>query len=81
MIPGTVATSIWAGGEIPEGAFTPEASARAILERVKENMRIVFVDPKDKEGAKTNNHPDLQPLLDDYFNRVAAVRKAGKIGL
>ena len=77
VIPGTVATPIWAGGEVPEGAFTPEASARAILERVKDNMRIVFVDPLDMEGAKTSNHPDLQPYMDEYFNRVAAARKAG----
>jgi NAD(P)-dependent dehydrogenase (short-subunit alcohol dehydrogenase family) len=77
VIPGTVATPIWGGHQVPEGAFTPEESARTILEKVKENMRIVFVDPSDMEGAKTNNHPDLQPYIDEYFNRVAAARKAG----
>ena len=40
-------------------------------------MRIVFVDPSDMDGAKNNNHPDLQPSIDEYFNRVAAARKAG----
>jgi NAD(P)-dependent dehydrogenase (short-subunit alcohol dehydrogenase family) len=77
VIPGTVATPIWGGLPVPEGAFTPEESARTILEKVKDNMRIVFVDPKDMEGAKFNNHPDLQPQIDGYFNRVAAARKAG----
>ena len=77
VIPGTVATPIWAGGQVPEGAFTPEESARTILEKVKENMRIVFVDPLDMEGAKTSNHPDYQPYMDEYFNRIATARKAG----
>ncbi len=40
-------------------------------------MRIVFVDPIDMEGAKTSNHPDLQPYMDEYFNRIATARKAG----
>jgi NAD(P)-dependent dehydrogenase (short-subunit alcohol dehydrogenase family) len=79
VIPGTVATPIWAGKKVPEGAFTPEESARIILEKVKDNMRIVFVDPRDMEGAKVNNHPDLQPRIDEYFNRVAAARKAGNL--
>ena len=77
VIPGTVATPIWEGHQVPEGAFTPEESARTILEKVKDNMRIVFVDPSDMDGAKNNNHPDLQPSIDEYFNRVAAARKAG----
>lgn len=77
VIPGTVATPIWGDQKAPEEALTPEESARTILEKVKDNMRIVFVDPKDMEGAKTCNHPDLQPGIDEYFNRVAAARKAG----
>lgn len=81
VIPGTVATPIWAGHQVPEGAFTPEESARIILEKVKDNMRIVFVDPRDMEGAKNCNHPDLQPHIDEYFNRVAASRRAGKIAI
>ena len=76
VIPGTVATPIFQG-QVPQGALTPEESARTILEKVKGNMRIVFVDPRDMEGAKKNNHPDLQPYMDEYFNRVAAARKAG----
>jgi hypothetical protein len=78
VIPVTVATPIWGDHEVPEGALTPEESARTILEKVKDNMRIVFVDPRDMEGAKNNNHPDLQPFIDEYFNRVAAARKAGR---
>ena len=77
VIPGTVATPIWGSYKAPEGALTPEQSARGILERVKDNMRIVFVDPNDMEGAKYNNHPDHQPRIDEYFNRVAAARKGG----
>lgn len=77
VIPGTVATPIWGSHKAPEGALKPEESARTILEKVKDNMRIVFVDPADMEGAKSNNHPDLQPYIDEYFNRVAAARKAG----
>ena len=79
VIPGTVATPIWGSLKPPEGALTPEESARTILEKVKDNMRIVFVDAKDMEGAKSNNHPDLQPDVDEYFNRVAAARKAGNL--
>ena len=77
VIPGTVATQIWAGVGVPEGALTPEESASTILEKVKDNMRIVFVDPRDMDAAKNNNHPDGQPYMDEYFNRVAAARKAG----
>ncbi|MFZ2446673.1 MAG: SDR family oxidoreductase [Syntrophobacteraceae bacterium] len=77
VIPGTVATPIWGDHPVPKDALTPEQSARTILEKVKDNMRIVFVDPSDMEGAKSNNHPDLQPYIDEYFNRVAAARKAG----
>ena len=79
VIPGTVATPIWAGVGVPEGALTPEESASTILEKVKDNMRIVFVDPRDMDGAKNNNHPDAQPYMDEYFNRVAAARKAGNL--
>jgi NAD(P)-dependent dehydrogenase (short-subunit alcohol dehydrogenase family) len=78
VIPGTVATPIWGDHPVPEGALTPEESARTILEKVKDNMRIVFVDPRDMQGAKNNNDPELQPYIDEYFNRVAAARKAGK---
>jgi NAD(P)-dependent dehydrogenase (short-subunit alcohol dehydrogenase family) len=78
VIPGTVATPMWQGLQLPEGAFTPEESARTILEKVKDNMRIVFVDPHDMAGAVSNNDPDKQPQVDEYFNRVAAERKAGK---
>ena len=77
VIPGTVATPIWGGLKPPADAFAPSESARTILEKVKENLRIVFVDPKDMEGAKTTNHPDMQPEIDKYFNRIAASRKAG----
>jgi len=80
VIPGAVATPIWEGGA-PEGAFTPEESARTILEKVKDNMRIVFVDPRDMDGARKNNHPDYQPQVDEYFNRVAAERKGGKVAI
>jgi NAD(P)-dependent dehydrogenase (short-subunit alcohol dehydrogenase family) len=79
VIPGTVATPIWGTHKPPEGALTPEQSARTILEKIKDNMRIVFVDPKDMEGAKTANNPDIQPLVDEYFNRVAAARKSGNM--
>jgi NAD(P)-dependent dehydrogenase (short-subunit alcohol dehydrogenase family) len=79
VIPGTVATPIWGGDQVPEGAITPEESARVILEKVKDNMRIVFVDPRDMEGAKKCNHPDLQPQIDDYFKRVTAARKGGNL--
>jgi NAD(P)-dependent dehydrogenase (short-subunit alcohol dehydrogenase family) len=76
VIPGTVATPIFEGHP-PEGAIAPEESARTILEKVKDNMRIVFVTEQDMQGAKYNNHPDMQPDIDEYFNRVAAARKAG----
>lgn len=77
VIPGTVATPIFTGAKVPEGALKPEDSARTILERIRDNMRIVFVDPDDMEGAKNCNHPDLQPSIDEYFNRIATARKAG----
>lgn len=77
VIPGTVATPIFAGSRVPKGALKPEESARVILEKVKDNMRIVFVTSSDMDGAKNCNHPDLQPFMDDYFNHIAAARKAG----
>ncbi|HWQ09924.1 MAG TPA: SDR family oxidoreductase [Holophaga sp.] len=79
VIPGTVATPIWGDQPAPEGALTPECSARTILEKVKENQRIVFVDPRDMEGAKVSNHPDRQAAMDAYCNRIAAARKAGNV--
>ena len=73
---------MWQGLQVPESAFTPEQSACTILEKVKDNMRIIFVDPRDMDGAVNKiNDPDKQPKVDEYFNRVAADRKGGKAAI
>lgn len=79
--PGTVATAIWDGWEIPPSAQTSQQAASSILHGVTNNDRIIFGDDTDASGAKNCfNHED-QEGLDRYYLRVARERRAGKAAL
>jgi NAD(P)-dependent dehydrogenase (short-subunit alcohol dehydrogenase family) len=76
VIPGTVATPIWAG-KIPESAITPEESARDILKGLAANERIVIVTEEDRTGAINAFRPESAKAMDDYLLNVARKRRSG----
>jgi NAD(P)-dependent dehydrogenase (short-subunit alcohol dehydrogenase family) len=78
VIPGTVATPIWQGNA-PEFAITPEESARAILNGVALNERIVFVTDADRSGATYSFNPEAAKHMDEYLLNVARRRRGGDV--
>lgn len=77
IIPGTVATSIWAGGPIPDFAITPDESARGILKGLAANERVIFVTDMDREGAINSTDPRAAEGIDKYLLDVARKRRTG----
>ena len=77
IIPGTVATSIWGGGPIPDFAITPDESARGILNGLAANERVIFVTDMDRQGATHSTDPRAADGLDKYLLDVARKRRAG----
>jgi NAD(P)-dependent dehydrogenase (short-subunit alcohol dehydrogenase family) len=80
--PGTTATAIWSAGgvDIPQGAQSPEQSARTILAGVANNERLVLGDEADTSGARTCFNPDIAKSNDDYLLNVARRRRSGDWG-
>lgn len=76
--PGTVATAIWQGKEVPPGAQSPEQSAHAILAGVAKNERLVLGDQQDVKGAKHCFDPEAAAFMDEYLLNVARKRRAGE---
>ncbi len=76
--PGTTATAIWAGGEAPPGAQSPEQSAQTILKGVAKNERLVLGDEGDASGARSCFNPDAAKSVDDYLLNVARRRRSGE---
>lgn len=80
VIPGTVATPIWDGaGGAPESAITPEESARAILEGLAANERIVITTDADRDGATNAFRPEAARGMDEYLLNVARQRRSGNM--
>jgi len=79
VIPGTVATPIWAG-RAPKSAITPAESARGILKGVAANERVVFVTDDDRGGAISSTNPEAAREFDEFLLNVARQRKRGEIG-
>lgn len=77
VIPGTVATPIWAG-RAPEFAITPEESARGILKGLTANERIVIVTDPDRDGAINAFRPEAAQGMDEYLLNVARKRRSGE---
>lgn len=79
--PGTTATDIWAeyNMKAPEGAQTPQQSARRILAGAARNQRIIFGDDSDLDGAKHCFHADYAKHMDEYLLNVARKRKKGQV--
>jgi NAD(P)-dependent dehydrogenase (short-subunit alcohol dehydrogenase family) len=81
VIPGTVATAIWAGTSIPKQAIKPAESADGILKGVAENQRVIFVTEDDRTGclnmARGAYEPEVAKGMDEYLLGVARARKAG----
>jgi NAD(P)-dependent dehydrogenase (short-subunit alcohol dehydrogenase family) len=82
VIPGTVATPMWepAGGA-PEGAITPEESARGILKGLAANERTVFVTDDDRNGAINSTRPEAANGVDEYLLNVARKRRSGEVAV
>ena len=78
--PGTTATAIFkAGGqETPESAQSPRQSACRVLDGVANNVRIIYGDDADRNGASTCFHPLAQTGIDEYLIPVTRARKEGK---
>lgn len=79
IIPGTVATAIWAdhGVTPPPEAITPEESATAILAGVAKNERTIIVTEPDRQGAKNAYDAEKSPLIDEYMVGIARKRRNG----
>lgn len=76
--PGTVATAIWGDAEAPPGSQSPEQSARAVLNGVAKNERLVLGDESDASGARSCFNPDAAKAFDDYLLNVARKRRSGE---
>lgn len=74
--PGTTATAIFSGTDIPEGAQTPEASAIRILTGVQRNERLIPGDDADLMGLFAAHNPAVSALLDEIFIGMARARKS-----
>jgi NAD(P)-dependent dehydrogenase (short-subunit alcohol dehydrogenase family) len=76
--PGTTATAIWAAGEPPPGAQSPEQSAQTILSGVAKNERLVLGDEGDASGARNCFNPEAAKYVEDYLLNVARRRRSGE---
>lgn len=76
--PGTTATAIWDGADMPEGVQTAQQSARTILAGAVKNMRVIYGDENDVLGSKTCFHIDFQEIPDQYLLDIARQRRSGK---
>jgi len=77
--PGTTATAIWDGVEMPEGTQTPQESAQRVLAGVAINKRIIFGDDSDVSGSKSCFSDDCQEIPDQYLLNIARQRRSGKM--
>lgn len=77
--PGTTATAIWDGVEMPEGTQTPQKSAQRVLAGVAINKRIIFGDDSDVSGSKSCFSDDCQEIPDQYLLNIARQRRSGKM--
>jgi len=71
--PGTVATAIWGGGEIPDIAQTPQQSASRILNGAVNNERNIFGDDTD---VKYGHNPH-EAILEEALVLTARERRKG----
>lgn len=78
--PGTTLTAIWGKGPKPAHAQTAEQSARTILAGVAANLRLVYGDENDADGARICFSPEAADGLDQYFLGVAHQRRQGGLG-
>ncbi len=79
--PGTTATAIWDGMNMPEGIQTPQQSAQRILAGAADNKRIIFGDDGDVSGSKTCFNDDCQEIPDQYLLHIARERRSGKMAV
>lgn len=75
--PGTTATAIWQGTDVPERAQTPQQSAQRILAGVASNRRLIFGDDGDVSAGKTCFSDDCQDIPDQYLLDIAHQRRRG----
>ena len=77
--PGTVATAIFDGVDLPASAQTPEHAAMRILTGAARNERVIFGDDNDIGGAIVANKPSRSGYWDEYYAKLVASRVAGKM--
>ncbi len=79
--PGTTATAIWDGLDMPEGIQTPQQSARRILAGAANNRRVIYGDDADESGSKNCFDVDFQEIPDQYLLNIARQRRSGKMAV
>ena len=79
--PGTTATAIWDGLDMPEGIQTPQQSARRILAGAANNRRVIYGDDADESGSKNCFDVDCQEIPDQYLLNIARQRRSGKMAV
>ncbi|MGJ4850346.1 SDR family NAD(P)-dependent oxidoreductase [Bacillota bacterium Meth-B3] len=77
--PGTTATAIFKGLPAPAGAQSPRQSALRILAGVADNERLILGDDADGVSAMIWGNPQVAKRWDQYFEGVAASRRAGNM--
>ena len=75
--PGTTATAIFNGTDIPEGAQTPDISAARVLAGVARNDRLIPGDDADLSGMFAAHNPVAASMLDELMNGVVRARRTG----
>jgi NAD(P)-dependent dehydrogenase (short-subunit alcohol dehydrogenase family) len=79
--PGTTATAIWDGTDMPEGIQTPRQSAQRILAGLANNRRVIYGDDADETGSKACFDVDCQEIPDEYLLNIARQRRSGKMAV
>ena len=79
--PGTTATAIFKGHDVPQSAQTPHQSAIRILNGVVNNDRIIFGEHGDVIGGRFGNSPEAGKNNDEFHIGVTRERREGKVGL
>ena len=76
--PGTTATAIFDGIDVPKGAQAPETSAIRILTGVQRNDRLIPGDDSDLIGMFNAHNPAAADMLDKLFNQSASDMRKGQ---
>ena len=75
--PGTTATAIFEGGDIPKNAQTPKQAAIRILSGAAKNDRLVYGDDMDVIGGIFCYHPEAALMVDAMYRHFEHSTRTG----